>query len=348
MRFQESFRELTQTFSRPLGLLLALALCACFGTVRNVAADPVAVSSAAIPFHPTLPDRRKAGKLIWRGGLELKSQVSAFGGLSSLLVSDDLSRLTAASDDGQWFQAKLTYDSNGRLTGLSDAAMIPITGLNGQPLRDKGERDAESLTRHASGDLLVSFERNHRVWRYPADPFTNKKAPTALPTPLPLTTTFGNGGIESLVTLKDGRVLAITEAQELRGGANQVAAYLWDGKVPKSDKTWAVLRFQREGKFKPTGAARLPNGDILVLERSYTPIIGVAMRLRRIAEADIGPGKTLKGEELAVIRPPLAVDNMEGIDVKRGPDGETLVYLLSDNNFNIIQRNLLLLFELEE
>lgn len=315
---------------------------------ESIAADPVTVSSSPLPFHPTQPDRQKAGKLIWRGGLQLKSQASNFGGLSSLLISDNLSSLTAASDDGQWLQARLRYDKKGRLIGLSNAFMAPIIGLNGKPLRDKGERDAESLTRHASGDLLVSFERNHRVWHYPADPLTDKKAPTALPTPLPLTTTFGNGGIESLVTLRDGRVLAITEAQELSGGSNQVAAYLWDGKAPKGDETWAGLRFQREGKFKPTGAARLPNGDILVLERSYTPIIGVAMRLRRIAEADIGPGKTLKGEELAVIRPPLAVDNMEGIDVKRGPEGETLVYLLSDNNFNILQRNLLLLFELEK
>lgn len=327
---------------------MALAAITCAPASDTVAADQITVSSSPLPFHPTQPDRQKAGKLIWRGGLQLKSQAPNFGGLSSLLISDDLSHLTAASDDGQWFHARLRYDEKGRLSGLSDAVMAPIVGLDGKALRDKGQRDAESLTRHASGDLLVSFERNHRVWRYPANPLADKRAPTALPTPLPLTTTFGNGGIESLVTLKDGRVLAITEAQELRGGANQVAAYLWDGESKEGDEIWAELRFQREGAFKPTGAARLPDGDILVLERSYTPIIGVAMRLRRIAEADIGPGKTLKGEELAVIRPPLAVDNMEGIDVKQGAEGETLIYLLSDNNFNIIQRNLLLLFELEE
>lgn len=339
---------MTQKFSKPFGLLLILAAMTCFGPVKTADADPVAVSTTALSFHPTFPERTTAGKLLWLGGLELKSQAAKFGGLSSLLVSDDLLRLTAASDDGQWFRADLRYDKKGRLVGLSNAAMTPITDLKGKPLADKRQRDAESLTRHTSGDLLVSFERNHRVWRYPADPFADSTAPTALPTPLPLTTTFGNGGIESLVTLRDGRVLAITEAQELSGGANQVAAYLWNGKAPTGDTTWASLRFQREGAFKPTGAASLPNGDILVLERSYTPIIGVAMRLRRIAEADIAPGKTLKGEEVAVLRPPLAVDNMEGIDVKRGPNGETLIYLLSDNNFNIIQRNLLLLFELKE
>jgi hypothetical protein len=39
---------------------------------------------------------------------------------------------------------------------------------------------------------------------------------------------------------------------------------------------------------------------------------------------------------------------MEGIEVKSGPDGETLVYLLSDDNFSILQRSLLLMFELRE
>ncbi len=347
MLFQEIPDPLTQKFSK-LPLVLSIVTAIMSGTEKRVEADPVSVSATPLAFHPVLPERKKAGKLLWRGGLELKSQFAEFGGLSSLLISDDLSRLTAASDDGQWFGADLHYDKKGQLSGLSNGAMTAIIDLKGNVLSDKRQRDAESLARHSSGDLLVSFERNHRVWRYPADPFKTSTAPQAIPTPLPLTTTFGNGGIESLVTLRDGRVLAITEAQELAGGGNQVAAYLWDGKAPKGDKTWASLRFQREGAFKPTGAARLPDGDILVMERSYIPIIGVAMRLRRIAEKDIAPGKTLKGTEIAVIRPPLAVDNMEGIDVKSGPDGETLVFLLSDNNFNILQRNLLLLFELEE
>ena len=310
-------------------------------------ANEITVSATPLAFHPNRPERQSAGKLLWRGGLELKSRAGQFGGLSSLLVADDQKTLIAASDDGQWFRAALTYDAEGRLAGLSAAEMTPIAGLKGAPLRAKEERDAESLARVADGGLFVSFERNHRIWRYPADPFSDGAAPTALPTPKPLTTTFGNGGIESLVTLRDGRLLAITEAQVVDEAKNQTAAYLWDFDVETSGD-WKALRFQREGNFKPTGAARLPDGDLLVLERSYRPLIGVAMRLRRIRETEIAPGKILKGEELAVIRPPLAVDNMEGIDVKTGSEGEVLIYLLSDNNFSLLQRNLLLLFELQE
>jgi hypothetical protein len=39
---------------------------------------------------------------------------------------------------------------------------------------------------------------------------------------------------------------------------------------------------------------------------------------------------------------------MEAIDVVRNERGETLVYMLSDDNYNFLQRTLLLMFVLEE
>jgi hypothetical protein len=38
---------------------------------------------------------------------------------------------------------------------------------------------------------------------------------------------------------------------------------------------------------------------------------------------------------------------MEGVSARRGPNGETLVYVVSDDNFNApLQRTLLMMFEL--
>jgi hypothetical protein len=43
------------------------------------------------------------------------------------------------------------------------------------------------------------------------------------------------------------------------------------------------------------------------------------------------------------------IDNMEGLSVRTGEDGETLVYVVSDNNFNgPIQQTLLMMFELKD
>ena len=42
------------------------------------------------------------------------------------------------------------------------------------------------------------------------------------------------------------------------------------------------------------------------------------------------------------------IDNMEGLALRRGQNGETLLYMLSDNNYSGRQRTLLLMFELRE
>ncbi len=74
----------------------------------------------------------------------------------------------------------------------------------------------------------------------------------------------------------------------------------------------------------------------------------MAVRLRRIAAQTIVPGARLDGAAIAVLRPPLTVDNLEGVAARRGAAGETLLYLVSDDNFRTTQRTLLLLFALAE
>ena len=54
------------------------------------------------------------------------------------------------------------------------------------------------------------------------------------------------------------------------------------------------------------------------------------------------------GTIIAELRPPLTIDNFEGIEARRGQRGEVLVYLVPDDNFNAEQRTLLMMFELLE
>ncbi len=43
------------------------------------------------------------------------------------------------------------------------------------------------------------------------------------------------------------------------------------------------------------------------------------------------------------------IDNMEGLSVNGGPNGETLVYIVSDDNFSPpLQQTMLMMFELRE
>ena len=298
--------------------------------------EPIEVDSRAVPLNETDPHQVRVGKLLYRGGLALSSEDERFGGLSGMLVSEDGRRLVAVSDRGFRIEALLLYDHEGNLAGIRDVDAGALAGLDGRPLTKKKNSDAEALARGAEGEIIVAFERNHRIWRY----FPDRIVPEPIPPPKELASAPPNGGIEALTLLEDGRLLALCEAC---GGGNTRLGWV-------SDRNgWSVLTYAVEEGFEPTGAATLPDGDVLVLERHFSLRHGIAARLRRIAKWAIEPGAALSGVLIADLRPPITVDNMEGVDARRGPKGEILVYLVSDDNFNrIAQRTLLLMFELIE
>ncbi len=328
---------------RTVSSLLSSALLLALLVAHPAAAEPLVLSARAVPLHAEDPARTRVGALRYRGGLELTSPDPRFGGLSGLLVSQDGGRMTAVGDQGHWVTARLLYDAAGRLTGVADAEIGELHGPGGAHLRGKRDRDSESLTRFSDGTIVVGFERNHRLLRYPgrdpagADPLAGRPVP--LPAPSALEALRSNSGIEALATLSDGALFALAEG---RKGETESPAYL------RRDGAWAELSYRRRGGFRPSGAARLPDGDLLVIERSFNIFDGVAIRLRRIAAQTIVPGARLDGTAIAVLRPPLTVDNLEGVAVRRTAAGETLLYLVSDDNFRAAQRTLLLMFVLME
>ncbi|HLO76829.1 MAG TPA: esterase-like activity of phytase family protein, partial [Magnetospirillum sp.] len=105
---------------------------------------------------------------------------------------------------------------------------------------------------------------------------------------------------------------------------------------------WERLSYRRDGLFRPTSATLLPDGDVLVLERRFTLIGGVAARLVRIPAASLHGGAVLSGHELFTLEPPLLVDNYEGICVRQRQDGRSVAYVVSDDNFNPLQATLLM------
>ncbi len=315
----------------------ALPLAA-FASLPAVAA-PLEIAVRVVPLHSENPERLHVGPLAYRGGLELSSENPRFGGLSGLSLSEDGTRLTAVTDRGFWLTARLISGANGAPRALAEAEIGELHGPGGRHLRGKGARDSEGLTRLPDGALVVGFERDHRLWRYPAAPNPLAGRPTAIPVPAALRSLRSNSGIEALATLTGGDLLAIAEGRKEESTS---PAFLWRGGA------WSELVYPRLPGFRPTGATTLPGGDLLVIERSFNIFDGVAIRLQRFAAAGIRPGATLNGTTLAILRRPLTLDNMEGVAARRGANGETLITLISDDNFNRLQRTLLLVFALEE
>ena len=297
------------------------------------------LTTHVVPLNHTAPEQVRIGRLAWRGGIEISSPYKKFGGLSGLLISADGANLTTVSDSGFWITARMTYDANGFLNGLADAQVKRLRGTDGRPVKGKVDQDAEAMTELADGSIVVAYERNHRIWRYPpaATPLRGNADP--LPAPAGLEELSNNRGMEALVTLADDSILALVEGKD---DDTVTPAFLWRGGV------WEQLHYQRTGNYRPSGAARLPNGDLLVLERRYTLLEGVGIRLVRLPAAAVVAGALLQPVEVARLLPPLTIDNMEAIDVRQNERGETVVYLLSDDNFSIIQRTLLLMFAFEE
>ncbi len=329
---------------RILSVLLLLAVPA-----TGAWAKELDLSTRAVPLNHNAPEQTQVGRLTWRGGIQIWSSYEKFGGLSGLLVSPDGANLTAVTDSGFWLTAAIVHDANGFLIGLADAQYHRLRGMDGKPLKGKTDQDAEAMTKTADGSILVAYERNHRVWRYPPgddsagdeptsnEPLRSKAEP--LPAPAGIDDLPNNSGIEALVTLADDSVLALAEGKDDEAVS---PAFLW------RDGGWSRLGYQRFGNYRPSDAARLPNGDLLILERRYTLLEGVGIRLVRLPAAAVVAGALLQPVEVARLLPPLTIDNMEAMDVVQNDRGETLVYLLSDDNFNIIQRTLLLMFAFTE
>jgi hypothetical protein len=62
----------------------------------------------------------------------------------------------------------------------------------------------------------------------------------------------------------------------------------------------------------------------------------------------LAPGAVIDGPAIFEADLGQEVDNMEAIDAHVTPEGETVLTLLSDDNFSMIQRNLILQFTLKE
>ena len=92
----------------------------------------------------------------------------------------------------------------------------------------------------------------------------------------------------------------------------------------------------------------MPGGDLLLLERKFTMMNGIGIRIRRIARATIALGAVVDGPSIFDADLGQEIDNFEGLDVHVTAEGDTVLTLVSDDNFLAIQRTLLLQFTLIE
>jgi hypothetical protein len=316
----------------PIAVALAAALLPPAAAAQTTEEVPLLTP---VPLDPANPALQAVGPLRFVAGYQLALDKDNWGGFSDLCVyadPDGGSRLIAIGDTG----TDATLGFTGTPEALGEIAVIRLFALrtpDGRRLNDKEAGDAEAMVCDSPERRIIAFEHQHRLWAYEGDTVT------ALPFPYEARMLSPNEGIEGLARLGDGRLFMIAEGAQ---DADRSPAWVETG-----DGGWAELAIRRSERFQPTGLARLPDGDLLLLERFYTPEQGPAARISLIREITIEADAEIRPQELARLTPPLTVDNFEGIAVAPAADGGTLVFLLSDDNFNPLQRTLLLVFRLE-
>ena len=322
---------------RGASLVMALVLASCATAPSTPLPIPepkpfgpgIALESVAVPLNPANPAQDRIGNFVFAGGIALtSSQTGRLHGLSDLKIMPD-GTLMAVTDGGDHFKARLKLDADERLIGLTDGELKSLWGADGLPLQGKEHGDAEGFAVMPSGDWLVSFERDHRIWRYPAQSDSIEDASS------PETLFSDNEGMEALSPYPAAGLDAY-----LVGGE--------EGEIWLCRPTAACIAtppLQPPGlEYGLTAIAAFNGPAIALLYRAYDPIRGSRAVVRIVGE----PLRARPAPQLFdsfSIEGPLTRDNFEGLALVRNAAGGTRLYLLSDDNFSGSQRTLLLAFD---
>ena len=309
-------------------------------------AAPVSIEVNARPlpsFDTRDHSRVRFGSLQYRSGLILTSRFPGFGGLSGLRLDARGERFISFSDKGTWFTGRIVYKGR-EMTGLDDVEAAPMLGPDGRPITARGWFDSESIALDGSY-VYIGLERVNRVLRFDFSKGFTRSRGEIVPVPPAVRKLPFNKGLEALVFVpKDlplaGTLIAISE-RGLDADGN-LMAFLIGGPAP------GQFSLRRTNNFDVSDAVLLPAGDLLVLERKFSMLEGVAIRIRRIPLKSVCPGAVVDGPSVFEADLGQEIDNMEGIDAHVTPEGDTVLTMVSDDNFSMIQRTLLLQFTLME
>lgn len=313
--------------------ILALATLSVAGvrTIYTNASQNIALRP--LTLDPANPGLRRVGDLIFLQAWELGSDNRDFGGISALSALPD-GRFVGVSDAGTLIGFGLT--SNNR---IDRPFIAPLPGAFGD---GKGyeDRDSEGMAYDPeTGQFWVSYEVKHAIRRF-APSFARATGVRKLKGQY---TWPDNKGPETLIRLRDGRFVAV--AENLEDGLHE--GFLLSGDPVEPGTSVSKFSYRPPAGYRVTDGSMLPDGRLLVLNRFIGFPKGFAAKLAVLDPADISPGTMATGKVIATLAAPLLIDNMEGVAITR-KGSDTIIWLISDNNFNIWQRTLLMKFKLSE
>src|SRR3981081_2050511 len=259
-------------------------------------AEPISteVNARPIPFFDARDHARvRFGSLEYRSGLVLTSSFRGFGGLSGLRLGAKGERFISISDHGSWFTGRIVYQGR-EMTGLDDVEAAPLLGPDGRPITARGWFDSESIA--LDGPFVyIGLERVNQVLRFDFSKGFTRSRGEVVPLPAAARKLPYNKGLEALVMVPKGlplagTLIAISERGLDRDG--NLIAFLVGGPTP------GQFSVRRTDNFDISDAVLLPSGELLVLERKFSWLAGVGIRIRRIALKSLAPGAVVDGPSI--------------------------------------------------
>jgi len=267
--------------------------------------------------------------------------------LSGLAFDEDENILYALSDRGRIYHLRPRFE-NSLLVDVSVLAVYRLLDSHGQPLKGR-KSDSEGMAavqeRNAlKGDteLVISFERKHRIWRFnPQGQFLGK---VKLPPRLADKHRYRNPnrGLETVAYDPHYGLLTAPEKPFRDSPGDEV-------EIVALNKSGAYWRYRLAPEPNPAlvGMEVLEDGSLVTLERAYgsyfVPFISTIRRVRRLPPGMKNP---LSIETVARMSTSQGwnLDNFEGLARHSG----NRFFMISDDNGMIYQSTLLSYFEVLE
>ncbi len=289
------------------------------GLIAAFAALGLLVQGAAGGDDPLQP-AEFVGAFVWR------LDVPAFGGFSGLELTADGLGLTVLSDSGRIARGSVQRDASGVVTAAGIGDLLLLKDRFGKPYTHVNT-DSEGLAIGADGRMCISFELFVRVDCFAAlDGASIPQQPPQAWADLP-----GNGALEAVAIDAAGVIYTLSEEAPQKFRVPGAPIPLWRKRGGVWDQR---LGIPRSGGFAPVGADFGPDGRLYVLEREFRGLFGFRSQVRRFEISDAAVGK---GETLLQTRPGLH-DNLEGIAVWQDAQGAIRLTMISDDNYNFLQR----------
>ena len=260
-----------------------------------------------------------------------------FSEISDVAYYQKVEKLFLVSDEGKLFTFKAKFTE--KIEDLQSLSAVQLTKKDAKKFK-KWRRDSEGMTLDGKGRLLISFEGRAKIgWFHKnSNRYGNMIRTYKLPRQLrnPKNYRSRNKSLEALAWHSRYGILTAAEWPLKKENKKRHTVYALNG------KKWH-FNAEPEGKSSVVAMEVMDDGNLLILERSYTGLMNpFVVTLKKVYIQNCK--KTMcKTKVVAKMDSHKGwdVDNFEGL-AKVGKDRYVMI---SDDNDNFFQKTLLIYFE---